>query len=95
VPDPRGKQGQEHALWSILALIVVSILCGQRGMAAAVRLGRSLKKGQRRALGLMKGTTPCHATLTETLRAIDAGALAEVSGTVDDAEPTNRLIAEQ
>jgi predicted transposase YbfD/YdcC len=67
-------------LWSILALIVVSILCGRRGMAAAFRLGRELKKRQRHALGFMKGTTPCHETLTETLRAIDARALAEALG---------------
>ena len=25
VPDPRGKQGQDYALWSILSLIVVSL----------------------------------------------------------------------
>ena len=27
VPDPRGKQGQDYMLWSILSLIVVSLLC--------------------------------------------------------------------
>jgi len=25
VPDPRGKQGQDYFLWSILGLIVVSL----------------------------------------------------------------------
>jgi predicted transposase YbfD/YdcC len=80
VPDPRGKQGQDYALWSLLALIVVSFLCGRRGVAAAFRLGRGLTADQRRALGFMKGTTPCHATLTETLRVIEASALAAVFG---------------
>ena len=44
VPDPRGKQGQDYFLWSILGLIVVSLLCGRRGMLAAFHLGRCLNK---------------------------------------------------
>jgi DDE_Tnp_1-associated/Transposase DDE domain len=80
VPDPRGKQGQDYFLWSILSLIVVSMLCGRRGCLAAFRLGRSLNKRQRKALGFTKGTTPCHATLTETLRAIDGRTLAQTLG---------------
>ena len=68
VPDPRGKQGQDYMLWSILSLIVVSLLCGRRGMKAAFLLGRSLSRRQRAELGFIRGTTPCHATLTETLR---------------------------
>ena len=43
VPDPRGKQRQDYPLWSILGLIVVSLLSGRRGMRAAFRLGRSLR----------------------------------------------------
>jgi hypothetical protein len=42
VPDPRGKQGQDYKLWSILSLIILSLLCGRRGMMAAFVLGRSL-----------------------------------------------------
>ena len=78
VPDPRGKQGQDYMLWSILSLIVVSLLCGRRGMKAAFLLGRSLSRRQKAELGFIRGTTPCHATLTETLRVIDAQALAEL-----------------
>ena len=80
VPDPRGKQGQDYMLWSILSLIVVSLLCGRRGMKAAFLLGRSLSQHQKAELGFIRGTTPCHATLTETLRVIDAQALADVLG---------------
>ena len=80
VPDPRGKQGQDYMLWSILSLIVVSLLCGRRGMKAAFLLGRSLSRRQKAELGFIRGTTPCHATLTETLRVIDAQALADVLG---------------
>jgi hypothetical protein len=88
VPDPRGKQGQYYFLliWSILGLIVVSLLCGRRGMLAAFHLRRCLNKRQRVALGFTKGVTPCHATLTETLRAIDGGTLADVLGAACFAE---------
>ncbi len=74
VPDPRGKQGQDYRLWSILSLIAVSLLCGRRGLRAAFLLGRSSNKLQRSALGFVNGNTPCHATLT---RAIDGRALAD------------------
>ena len=82
VPDPRGKQGQDYRLWSILSLIAVSLLCGRRGLRAAFLLGRSSNKLQRSALGFVNGNTPCHATLTETLRAIDGRALADALGAV-------------
>ena len=63
VPDPRGRQGRDYPLWSILALIVVSLVSGRKGMKAAFELGRSLNSRQRAALGF-PDTTPCHATLT-------------------------------
>ncbi len=80
VKNPRGKQGQDYRLWSILALIIVSLLCGRRGMKAAFLLGRGLTKRQQAGLGFRHGRTPCHSTLTETLRAIDAQELADMLG---------------
>jgi hypothetical protein len=82
IPDPRGKQGQDYRLWSMLGLIVVSMLCGRRGMKAAFLLGRSLNRRQRAELGFPRDRTPCHATLTETLRILDPHALAEVLGSL-------------
>ena len=82
IPDPRGKQGQDYRLWSIFGLIVVSTLCGRRGMKAAFLLGRSLNRRQRAELGFPRDRTPCHATLTETLRVLDPHALAEVRGSL-------------
>jgi len=79
VPDPRGLQGRDYALWSILALIVVSLLNGRKGMRAAFELGRGLTRKERAKLGF-SGRTPCHATLTETLRVIDPVAFAHVLG---------------
>lgn len=80
VPDPRGKQGQDYRLWSILSLIMVSMLCGRRGMKAAFLLGRSLSRRHRAELGFPHDRTPCPATLTETLRILDPHALAELLG---------------
>ncbi len=82
IPDPRGRQGRDYRLWSILGLILVSMLCGRRGMKAAFLLGRSLTHVQKRQLGFMRGHTPCHATLTETLRILDAQAVADILGAV-------------
>lgn len=83
VPDLHGKQGQDYKLWSILSLIILSLLCGRRGMMAAFVLGRGLSRRQKAALGFVRGTSPCHATLTETMRAIDARALADILGALD------------
>lgn len=71
VHDPRGKQGQDYRLWSILSLIIVGFLCGRRGLRSVFRMGRGLTAKQRSELGFMKGKTPCHPTLTETMRVID------------------------
>jgi len=90
VPDPRGKQGQDYKLWSILGLIILSLLCGRRGMKAAFVLGRSLTRRQKARLGFVRGKSPCHATLTETLRAIDAQALADVLGSFGSAAKWRR-----
>jgi hypothetical protein len=48
---------------------------------AVYRMGRSLTEDQRRQLGFRR-KMPCHATLTETIRAIDADRLAEILGRV-------------
>ena len=82
IPDPRGRQGRDYRLWAILGLILVSMLCGRRGMKAAFLLGRSLTRMQKRQLGFMRGHPPCHATPTETLRILDAQAVADILGAV-------------
>jgi len=95
IPDPRGRQGKDYRLWSILALIIVSLLLGRRGMKAAFLLGRSLTCEQKRQLGFGRGHTPCHATLTETLRIVDAQSLADVLGAlsvVEDGDPRHIAI---
>jgi hypothetical protein len=78
VSDPRGLQGQDYKLWSLLSLIVLSFLCGRRGLMSAFRLGRQLTPEQQRRLGFLPGRTPCHATLTETMRVLDPDELRKV-----------------
>ena len=108
VPDPRGKKGRQHPLEALLGLMLLSILNGRKGCAAAFRLGRSLTSKQLLRLGFRPGkNSPCHATLTELLRILDASAMVRVfsqlvapDGCESDEEarrhiwpaPTNRAI---
>jgi hypothetical protein len=78
VPDPRGKQGQDYPLWAILSLIIVGFLCGRRGLMSVFRMGRSLNATQRSKLGFVEGRTPCHGTLTETVRILSPEELIKV-----------------
>lgn len=78
VPDPRGKQGLQHPLETLLGLILLSILSGRKGMRAAFRLGRTLSRRQLNLLGFRRHlASPCHTTFTELLRILDPEALAE------------------
>lgn len=81
VTDFRKKRGQSYELWALLALIVVGFLCGRQGLMAVHRMGRALPEEQRRQLGFRR-KMPCHATLTETIRAVDADELAVLLGRV-------------
>ncbi len=79
VPDPRGKQGRQHPLAALLGLILLSILSGRQGMRAAFRLGRRLSRKQLTRLGFRRDrSSPCHATLTETLRILDPNAMGQI-----------------
>ena len=63
--------------------MLVSMLSGRQGMAAAFRLGRSLTPRQLTRLGFRPDRAlPCHATVTETLRILDPDAMVAVFSTV-------------
>lgn len=95
VPDPRGKKGRRHRLEAILALILLSMLSGRRGMKAAFHLGRSLSRKQLNRLGFRRDLkSPCHATLTETLRGIDPDAMAEAFSRLTAEDRTANLDVE-
>ncbi len=77
IPDPRGKKGRLHRLEAILGLILLSMPVGRKGMKAAFHLGRGLSRRQLDRLGVRRDLeSPCHATLTETLRVLDPEAMA-------------------
>lgn len=90
IPDPRGKKGQLHRLEAILGLIILSMLSGRKGMKAAFHLGRSLSRKQLDRLGIRRDRkSPCHATLTETLRVLDPDAMAAVFARITVAPSRN------
>jgi hypothetical protein len=95
VNDPRGLQGRDYRLWSILSLIIVGFLCGRRNLRAVFRMGRSLNLQQRSALGFVNGHTPCHPTLTETLRILNPDDLIQVLLCIGEAgnDNNNRHVA--
>jgi hypothetical protein len=88
VPDPRGRQGREHRLRSILALLVLAVMTVRNGCMAAFRLG--LKKQERLALGF-GGKTPCPGTLTETLRVLDPRVMFELFGALEGGEDVLKI----
>lgn len=97
VPDFRHKRGQSYHLWSLLSLVLVGFLCGRQGLRAVFRMGRSLPMKQRLQLGFGRNRMPCHSTLTETMRAVDADGLARLFGRAivrdEAASPASRHIA--
>ena len=78
VPDPRGKQGLKHPLHALPGLMLLAMPSGRKGMMAMFRLGRGLTARQLRRPGFRPGhASPCHATLTETLRVLEPTAMAQ------------------
>ena len=78
LPDPRGLQGRDHRLWSIILLVILGKLCGERSLAGVQRFGRLLSKTQKAALGFSFHDTPALGTITETMKAVDASALQRI-----------------
>jgi hypothetical protein len=85
ISDPRGYQGREYRLYSILLLVIVGKICGETSLAGVHRFGRLLSRKQREKLGFMKGTTPALSTITETLQVVDSGLLMTALSRVDGA----------
>jgi hypothetical protein len=81
IPDPRSKQGQRHSLAAILSLITVATLCGARSLEAVAQFARDRGRRFAESLGFTHETTPCKATLSNTLRRLDPEA---VERTVSD-----------
>ena len=67
VPDPRNNKGKRHPLKSILALIVIGLMCGHKGWTSIATWARSQPK-LAKALGFGQKKTPCAATFHNLLK---------------------------
>jgi hypothetical protein len=74
IPDPRRAQGRRHPLAAVMALLVLALLAGMRGLQGVVEFGRNLSPDVIAALGFTRAKTLAKSTLSEILRAIDIDA---------------------
>ncbi len=77
VQDPRNKKGQRHPLFSMLALTVVGLLCGQRSYTAIAKWARFHPK-LRKSLGFTAKQTPAASTFHYLFRRLDITAVEKV-----------------
>ena len=79
VPDPRNNKGKRHPLVSILALVVIGLMCGHNGYTSIATWARS-QPALAKALGFTHKKTPCAATIHNLLRRLDVVALEATLG---------------
>jgi hypothetical protein len=85
VPDPRGKQGLDDTLWSILSLVIIELLCGRCGLkAASARACHDRTPAQCARLHKWNDPLPCR--IDRDHAGHDALALADILGALDLAE---------
>jgi hypothetical protein len=71
IPDPRGRNGKRHPLNAILALAVLAMMTGCKGVNAISQFGREKGFALAHALGFRRGKTPCASTLSVIFRKLD------------------------
>ena len=71
VPDPRNDKGKRHPLESILALLVIGLMCGL-GVYAAIATWGCTQHALAKALGFTRKKTPCSGTIHNLLKKLDA-----------------------
>ena len=74
--DPRKDKGKRHPLKSILALVVIGLMCGHKGYTSIATWARS-QPALAKALGFTKKKTPSASTIHNLLKKLDVGALEE------------------
>ena len=77
IPDPRNNKGKRHPLVSILALVVIGLMCGHNGWTSIATWARS-QPALAKALGFTHKKTPCSATIHNLLRRLDVVALEDI-----------------
>ena len=71
IEDPRNPKGKRHPLNSILALNIIGFLSGHKGYTSTAKWART-QPDLVQALGFTHKTSPCPATIHNTLKNIDA-----------------------
>ena len=71
VPDPRSRHGRRHPLQAILALTVLAMLRGFKGIRAISQFGRDHGVELAHALGFRRAKTPAPSCLCDLYRALD------------------------
>lgn len=74
--DPRKDKGKRHPLKSILALMVIGLMCGHKGYTSIATWARH-QPALAKALGFTHKKTPCPATLHNLLKRLDVVAVEE------------------
>ncbi|RKU09264.1 hypothetical protein C6501_15655, partial [Candidatus Poribacteria bacterium] len=74
--DRRKDKGKRHPLKSILALVVIGLMCGHKGYTSIATWARS-QPDLVQALGFTHKTSPCPATIHNVLRVLKADVVEE------------------
>ena len=74
--DPRKDKGKRHPLKSILALVVIGLMCGHKGVYIYRNLSTHTTS-TRKALGFTHKKTPCASTIHNLLKKLDVEVLEE------------------
>lgn len=70
VPDPRKKKGLRHPLQAMLGVLVVGLLCNQKGYTCIATWLRR-QPAVAKALGFRRKETPCGSTFHNLLKVLD------------------------
>lgn len=78
VPDQRRLASIQYRLASVLALVVLGLLAGQRSVLAIAEWAAQQPSTVLAPLGLVAGHTPCQSTVQRILTRVDAATLSQV-----------------
>jgi hypothetical protein len=78
--DPRSRHGRQYPLPSLLGLLVVGFLAGNKSLAAIAHFGRLRGHKLGHALGFKDGKMPCANTFTNAICDLDADHLDRIIG---------------
>ena len=74
IEDPRRGAGRRHPLGAVMKLLLCGLLSGQTSLNGIARWGRRQTRRNQEAMGF-KHPSPCAATLSNILRAVEVSAL--------------------